>query len=32
MTGLVISMLPIIGFYFLMQKQIISGVSAGTVK
>jgi raffinose/stachyose/melibiose transport system permease protein len=32
MAGLVISMLPIIGFYFLMQKQIISGVSAGAVK
>ena len=32
MAGLVISMIPIIGFYFLMQKQIISGVSAGAVK
>lgn len=32
MAGLVISMIPIIGFYFLMQKQIIAGVSAGAVK
>jgi len=28
----VISIIPIIAFYFLMQKQIIAGVSAGAVK
>ncbi len=32
MAGLVISIIPIIAFYFLMQKQIIAGVSAGAVK
>lgn len=32
MAGLVISMIPIIAFYFLMQRQIIAGVSAGSVK
>lgn len=32
MAGLVISMIPIIIFYFMMQKRIISGVSAGAVK
>ncbi len=32
MAGLVLSVAPIILFYFLMQKQIISGVSAGAVK
>jgi raffinose/stachyose/melibiose transport system permease protein len=32
MAGLVISMVPIILFYFAMQKKIISGVSAGAVK
>ena len=32
MAGLVISMIPIIGFYFIMQKQIIAVVSAGAVK
>jgi raffinose/stachyose/melibiose transport system permease protein len=32
MAGLLISMVPIIIFYFVMQRQIISGVSAGAVK
>ncbi len=32
MAGLLISVIPIIAFYFLMQRQIISGVSAGAVK
>jgi raffinose/stachyose/melibiose transport system permease protein len=32
MAGLVISILPIVLFYFVMQRQIISGVSAGAVK
>lgn len=32
MAGLVLSVTPIILFYFFMQKQIISGVSAGAVK
>jgi raffinose/stachyose/melibiose transport system permease protein len=32
MAGLVLSVAPIILFYFFMQKQIISGVSAGAVK
>jgi raffinose/stachyose/melibiose transport system permease protein len=32
MAGLLISMVPIIVFYFVMQRQIISGVSAGAVK
>lgn len=32
MAGLVISIIPIILFYFLMQRQIIAGVSAGAVK
>jgi raffinose/stachyose/melibiose transport system permease protein len=32
MAGLLISMIPIIIFYFMMQRQIISGVSAGAVK
>jgi raffinose/stachyose/melibiose transport system permease protein len=32
MAGLVISMIPIIIFYFMMQKRIIAGVSAGAVK
>lgn len=32
MAGLVLSVVPIILFYFVMQKQIISGVSAGAVK
>jgi raffinose/stachyose/melibiose transport system permease protein len=32
MAGLVISILPIVLFYFVMQRQILSGVSAGAVK
>jgi raffinose/stachyose/melibiose transport system permease protein len=32
MAGLVLSILPIVAFYFVMQRQIISGVSAGAVK
>lgn len=32
MAGLLLSMVPIIVFYFVMQRQIISGVSAGAVK
>jgi raffinose/stachyose/melibiose transport system permease protein len=32
MAGLVLSVVPIVLFYFFMQKQIISGVSAGAVK
>ncbi|MEY2899873.1 MAG: hypothetical protein RL247_39 [Actinomycetota bacterium] len=32
MAGLVLSIAPIVLFYFVMQKQIISGVSAGAVK
>lgn len=32
MAGLVISILPIVIFYFAMQRQIISGISAGAVK
>lgn len=32
MAGLVLSMIPIVIFYFFMQKRIISGVSAGAVK
>jgi raffinose/stachyose/melibiose transport system permease protein len=32
MAGLVLSIVPIVVFYFVMQKQIISGVSAGAVK
>ena len=32
MAGLVLSVVPIILFYFVMQRQIISGVSAGAVK
>lgn len=32
MAGLLLSILPIIIFYFIMQRQIISGVSAGAVK
>jgi raffinose/stachyose/melibiose transport system permease protein len=32
MAGLVISVIPIVVFYFLMQRQIIAGVSAGAVK
>jgi ABC-type glycerol-3-phosphate transport system permease component len=28
----VLSILPIVAFYFVMQRQIISGVSAGAVK
>jgi raffinose/stachyose/melibiose transport system permease protein len=32
MAGLVISMIPIIIFYFMMQKRFIAGVSAGAVK
>jgi raffinose/stachyose/melibiose transport system permease protein len=32
MAGLVLSVAPIVLFYFVMQKQIISGVSAGAVK
>lgn len=32
MAGLVISILPIVIFYFAMQRQIIAGISAGAVK
>lgn len=32
MAGLVISILPIVIFYFVMQRQIIAGISAGAVK
>jgi raffinose/stachyose/melibiose transport system permease protein len=32
MAGLVLSIIPIVAFYFVMQRQIISGVSAGAVK
>jgi raffinose/stachyose/melibiose transport system permease protein len=32
MAGLVISIIPIVIFYFVMQRQIIAGVSAGAVK
>jgi raffinose/stachyose/melibiose transport system permease protein len=32
MAGLLISMVPIIIFYFMMQKRIIAGISAGAVK
>jgi raffinose/stachyose/melibiose transport system permease protein len=32
MAGLVISIIPIVVFYFVMQRQIIAGVSAGAVK
>lgn len=32
MAGLILSVVPIVLFYFFMQKQIISGVSAGAVK
>lgn len=32
MAGLLISIAPIVIFYFLLQKQIISGISAGAVK
>ncbi|AXE54723.1 carbohydrate ABC transporter permease [Aurantimicrobium sp. MWH-Uga1] len=32
MAGLLLSIIPILIFYFLMQKRIISGISAGAVK
>ena len=32
MAGLLLSIIPILLFYFLMQKRIISGISAGAVK
>lgn len=32
MAGLVLSVVPIVIFYFLLQKRIISGVSAGAIK
>lgn len=32
MAGLVLSILPIVIFYFAMQRQIIAGISAGAVK
>lgn len=32
MAGLLLSIIPIVAFYFIMQKQIISGISAGAVK
>lgn len=32
MAGLLLSVIPILIFYFLMQKKIISGISAGAVK
>jgi raffinose/stachyose/melibiose transport system permease protein len=32
MAGLTIAIIPVIVFYFLMQKQIIAGVSEGAVK
>jgi raffinose/stachyose/melibiose transport system permease protein len=32
MAGLLLSVIPILIFFFLMQKRIISGISAGAVK
>lgn len=32
MAGLVLSIIPIVVFYFVMQKRIIAGISAGAVK
>lgn len=32
MAGLLLSMVPIVVFYFIMQRRIISGISAGAVK
>ncbi len=32
MAGLLLSMIPIVVFYFIMQRRIISGISAGAVK
>ncbi|MFZ2501937.1 MAG: carbohydrate ABC transporter permease [Nocardioides sp.] len=32
MAGLLLSMIPIVIFYFLMQRRIIAGISAGAVK
>ncbi len=32
MAGLLLSMIPIVVFYFLMQRRIIAGISAGAVK
>jgi raffinose/stachyose/melibiose transport system permease protein len=32
MAGLVLSVIPILIFYFVMQRKIISGISAGAVK
>jgi len=32
MAALVMSMIPIVLFYFAMQKRIIQGISAGAVK
>jgi raffinose/stachyose/melibiose transport system permease protein len=32
MAGLLLAVLPIIAFYLLLQKQFISGISAGAVK
>lgn len=32
MAGLLLSIIPIVAFYFLMQKRIIAGISAGALK
>lgn len=32
MAGLLLAIIPIIAFYFVLQKQIVSGISAGAVK
>lgn len=32
MAGLLLSMIPIVVFYFLMQRRIIAGISAGAIK
>ena len=32
MAGLLLSVIPILVFYFVMQKRIIAGISAGAVK
>ena len=32
LAGLVIAVLPVVIFYFIMQKQIIKGVAEGAVK
>jgi raffinose/stachyose/melibiose transport system permease protein len=32
MAGLLLAVVPIILFYFFLQKQIVSGIAAGAVK